>query len=242
MLKITVIYGQSHKGSTYNISKLFLDKITDAEKIVDEYFMPDDTPDFCLGCYKCFDLGEDQCPQAEKVERIVKSMVDSDIIIITSPTYCYNMTGQLKTFLDHLGYMWLSHRPKEEMFNKLGLVISTAAGAGSGKVTKSLEQQMFWLGIPKVYRYNKSVNAASWEAVPDKIKNPIKKDISKLAGKVRANIGKARPGIKLKFMFNIMRMAQKSNDWNMTDRNHWEEKGWLEKDRPWLSKQVKTSN
>lgn len=55
------------------------------------------------------------------------------------------MTGQLKTFLDHLGYIWLSHRPNGKMFNKVGIVISTASGAGASKVTKTLEQQMFWL-------------------------------------------------------------------------------------------------
>lgn len=31
----------------------------------------------------------------------------------------------------------------------------------------------------------------------------------------------------------MMRMAQKSNDWNMTDRDYWEENGWFDKNRPW---------
>ena len=29
-------------------------------------------------------------------------------------TYCFEMTGQLKTLFDHLGYLWLSHRPRDE--------------------------------------------------------------------------------------------------------------------------------
>ncbi|HEY8391580.1 MAG TPA: NAD(P)H-dependent oxidoreductase, partial [Capillibacterium sp.] len=44
------------------------------------------------------------------------------------------MTGQLKTFLDHMGYRWLPHRPHPQMFRKIGLAVSTAAGAGAKKV------------------------------------------------------------------------------------------------------------
>lgn len=233
MTKITVIHGQLHKGSTYNITKQIIDKISGVDKEVHEYFMPKDTPNYCLGCYKCFNESEKFCPQAERVEGIVKSMEESDIIIINSPTYCFGMTGQLKTLLDHFGYMWLSHRPKEAMFNKVGLVISTAAGSGANKVTKSLSQQLFWLGIPKVFRYGKNVNASNWEEVPSKIKESIKKDTSMLAQKVEAKVGKASPGFRLKFIFAMMRMMQKSNNWNMVDKNYWQENGWLDRKRPW---------
>ncbi|HHY13210.1 MAG TPA: NAD(P)H-dependent oxidoreductase [Thermoanaerobacterales bacterium] len=233
MTKITVIHGQLHKGSTYNITKQIISKVSNKDKEVHEYFMPKDTPDFCIGCYKCFDKGEEYCPQAEKVGKIIGSMVKSDVIIINSPTYCYGMTGQLKTLFDHFGYMWISHRPKEAMFRKMGVVISTATGAGSKKVTKSLSQQLFWLGVPKVFRYNKNVNASNWEDVPDKIKESIEKDTSILAKKIEGKLGKVRVGLKLKSTFNIMRMIQKSNNWNMVDKNYWQENGWLDKRRPW---------
>lgn len=233
MTRITIIHGQLHRGSTYNITKKLVDKILDQNKEIYEYFMPIDGPGYCVGCYRCFSENEDQCPHAEKVQRIVKSMEVSDIIVINSPTYCYGMTGQLKTLFDNLGYMWLSHRPKKAMFNKIGIVISTAAGAGSKKVTKSLAQQMFWIGIPKVYQYSKNVNASNWETVPDKIKKLIAHDISKLSIKVETKVGKIGPDFRLKSMFNIMRMMQKSNGWNMIDQNYWKENGWLDKERPW---------
>ncbi|MFZ2538231.1 MAG: methylated DNA-protein cysteine methyltransferase [Oscillospiraceae bacterium] len=34
--------------------------------------------------------------------------------------------------------------------------------------------------------------------------------------------------------FSMMRLSQKSNEWNITDKNHWEENGWLNKKRPWI--------
>lgn len=233
MAKITVIHGQSHKGSTYNITKQIVDKISNENKEVYEYFMPRDGPDYCVGCYRCFNESEESCPQAEKVGKVVQSMEASDIIIIDSPTYCYGMTGQLKTLFDHFGYMWLSHRPKETMFNKVGIVISTASGAGANKVTKSLAQQLFWLGIPKVFRYSKNVNASNWDEVPNKIKLAIEKDIIKLSQKAESKVGRAKPDFRLKFMFNMMRMMQGTNDWNMVDKDYWKENGWLARERPW---------
>lgn len=232
-MKITIIHGQSHKGSTYNITKQIVDNISDTTKAIDEYFMPNDTPNYCVGCYKCFNESENLCPQSDKVQKIVKSMEASDIIIINSPTYCYEMTGQLKTLLDHFGYMWLSHRPKKSMFKKIGIVISTAAGTGASRVTKALARQMFWLGIPKVYRYSKNVNASSWEEVPSRIRKSIEHDTARLAMKAEAGVGKVDPGFKLKFIFTMMRVMQKSNNWNMADRNYWKENGWLGTSRPW---------
>lgn len=233
MLKLTVIHGQLHKGSTYHITNQIVENISNENKEVYEYFMPKDGPSYCIGCYKCFNESEKLCPQAEKVQRIVKSMKESHIIIIDSPTYCFGMTGQLKTLFDHFGYMWLSHRPKEAMFNKVGIVVSTAAGAGANKVTKDLKQQMFWLGISNVLKYSKNLNASNWETVPAKTKKSIEKDVNNIAIKVRNKIGNTKSSLKLKFMFMIMRIAQKSNDWNITDRNYWEQNGWLNKERPW---------
>lgn len=232
-MKITVIHGQAHKGSTYNVTKQIVDKIKSKEKEIDEYFMPKDTPNSCIGCYKCFNESEYSCPQNKEVQEIVNSMESSDIIVINSPTYCLGMTGQLVTFLNHLGYMWLSHRPKKDMFNKVAIVVSTTAGAGANKVTKALKEQMFWIGIPKVIKYGKRVNASSWETVPDKIKASIDKDTSKIAKELETKLGRVKADFRLKFIFNIMRMSQRANTWNMVDRDYWQVNGWLDKNRPW---------
>ena len=120
MMKITLIHGQAHKGSSYNIARQIADKLPAEGREVAEFFLPRDAPGYCSGCFRCFNEGEEACPQAEKVQAVARSMEDSDIIIIDSPTYCLNMTGQLKTLFDHFAYMWLSHRPREAMFSKVG--------------------------------------------------------------------------------------------------------------------------
>ena len=44
---------------------------------------------------------------------------------------------------------------------------------------------------------------------------------------------KVQPGLKTKGFFHIMRMIQKSGSWNEADTRYWEEKGWMQKGRPW---------
>jgi hypothetical protein len=42
-------------------------------------------------------------------------------------------------------------------------------------------------------------------------------------------------------MFQIMRMINKVNDWNPTDKEYWLKNGWLDTNRPWQEKGMKNS-
>jgi hypothetical protein len=144
------------------------------------------------------------------------------------------MTGQLKTLFDHFAYLWMPHRPRKEMFSKIGIVISTAAGGGANRVTKSIAKQLFWWGIPEIFRIRFNVNASCWEDVPEKIKEKIRQKTGTVSEKVKSHINKVKPDFKLKFLFGILRKMQKSNNWNNTDRDHWQKYNWLDNARPWM--------
>lgn len=233
-MEITIIHGQAHKGSTYHITEMVKEKLADPASAVNEYFMIKDTPGFCVGCYNCINKGEHYCPHAQKVQEIAASMIRSDIIIIDSPVYCLEMTGQLKTLLDHFGYMWLSHRPRKEMFNKIGIVITTAAGGGSKSTAKSIANQMFWWGIPKIFKISFNVSAMCWNEVSEKIKSEINAKTDEVSGKIKNSLNKVLcPDIRIKFLFNIMKKMQISNNWNKTDRDYWKNIGWLDGALPW---------
>jgi multimeric flavodoxin WrbA len=232
-MDITIIHGQAHKGSTYHITDMIRERISFDNTEIHEYFMIKDTPGFCVGCYNCILKGEQYCPHAEKIQEICASMIKSKVIIIDSPTYCYEMTGQLKTLFDHYGYMWMSHRPRKEMFNKVGIAITTAAGAGAKNVVKSIERQMFWWGIPQIYKLNFNVSALNWDGVSEKIKTKISNRVNLMSEDIKNNINNVKPNIKTRILFNIMRKMQTGNDFNLTDRSYWENNGWIGSERPW---------
>lgn len=53
-MKIVLIHGQNHKGSTWNVSNILLQNIS-CEKEVAEIFLPRDLNHFCTGCYSCLE-------------------------------------------------------------------------------------------------------------------------------------------------------------------------------------------
>ena len=73
----------------------------------------------------------------------------------------------------------------------------------------------------------------SYDGIPAKIKDSIDKDMSALAKKLNTT-KKPNVGIKTKFMFGIMRMMQDKNMGSgELEKEYWNNKGWLGKDRPW---------
>jgi hypothetical protein len=122
------------------------------------------------------------------------------------------------------------------MFHKAALTIVTTAGMGHSHTTKTMKNSLAYWGIKKVFTYKKAVAAMKWEDVTEKKKVKIKKDIAKKAKKIYKYvhiIERRRYPIIKRFMFNIMKSMQKGNNWNPTDRKHWETQGWLSGSRPY---------
>lgn len=228
-MKITIIHGQSHKGSTYHIARMLAEKLTGQ---ITEFFLPRDFGQMCVGCANCFTKTETLCPHYKQLKLITDAIDEADVLIFESPVYVYHATGAMKTLLDHYGYRWMVHRPEEKMFQKQAVCISTAAGAGMKSTNKDMADSMFFWGVGKIYQYGVAVRAISFDGVDEKIKQKIDKKTTALADKIKKNSGKVKPGIKTKIFFNVMRMMQKSG-WNEADANYWKEKGWCEKARPW---------
>lgn len=228
-MKIVLISGQSHKGSTYHIARQVADKVGGEIK---EFFLPHDFDSFCVGCTTCFVRDEKKCPHYEKLLPLTVAMLEADLIILASPVYVYHVTGSMKAFLDHYGYMWMVHRPDESMFRKQALCVATAAGAGMKSTIKDMADSLFFWGVPKSYKLGFAVAATSWNGISDKKKKQIEKAMDVTARKIQKNNGKVKPGIKTKAFFSLMRLLQKKG-WNEADVKYWNEKGWNGKNRPW---------
>ena len=228
-MKITILHGQSHKGSTYHIARMLADKL---EGEVTEFFLPRDFGEFCVGCTQCFEQSETLCPHYEKLQPITQAIDQADVLILASPVYVYHATGAMKALLDHYGYRWMLHRPQGAMFRKQGVCISTAAGAGIKTTNRDMADSLFFWGVPKIYRYGVAVLETSYTRVNAKIKANIDRKTTKLAQTLRRKHGRVKPGLKTKGFFAIVRMLHKIG-WNEVDIIYWKEKGWEEKARPW---------
>jgi len=232
-MKIVVIYGTEHRGSTYNIVQLFLENLLVEKENISEFFLPKDMPNFCCGCTNCFLRGEEFCPHHEVITPIKTAMEEADLLILASPVYVWHVTGQMKAFLDHFGFQFMVHRPNKAMFSKIALIVTTAAGGGMKSTIKDIKMSLTHWGVGKIFNYGKAVAASDWEGVNDSKKNQIQQEVDKLSTKIMKEYPYNNPSIKVKMLFYIMRFVQKKFSFNPTDRKYWEKQGWLGKGRPW---------
>lgn len=230
-MKITIIHGQKHKGSTYHIGRMLIDKI-DGEKDVTEFFLPKDLNHFCLGCFNCIE-DDTKCPFHEEKSRIMQAVEASDLLIFTTPTYCMRASAPMKSLIDMTFTYWMVHRPRGCMFSKKAVVISTAAGLGAKSATKDVSNTLLWWGVPFIKRYGISVQAMNWNGVSDKKKVKIEKNMTRLAKKL-SGTKNPRVGLKTRFLFSMMGRMQKSG-WGSSpvEKQYWQDNGWLGKQRPW---------
>lgn len=230
-MKITVINGTMRHGSTWHTMDQIRKEIEKKEPVqLTEFFLPKDMPDFCMGCYTCFYKGESACPHARSVTPIVEAITNADLVVLTSPVYGMDVSGQMKALLDHLCFMWMSHRPNPAMFDKIGLTIVTTAGAGLGHTTKTMRNSLKFWGTKKIYSFKVPVSAMKWEDVSEKKKAKLLKASVKTADlivKSFRNKDRLPKPLFRTIFFKMMTGMQKKNDWNPTDRKHWENQGWI---------------
>ena len=230
-MKIVMIHGQNHKGSTYKIGRMIANKISREDDIV-EFFLPRDLNHFCLGCYACIE-DVTKCPFYEEKNKIMTAVESADLLIFTTPTYCLRASAPMKSFIDLTFNYWMIHRPRKCMFSKRAIVVSTAAGIGTKSAIKDITTTLLYWGVPSVITYGISVQAMNWTGVADKKKEKIEKDTTRIANKVLKR-KRVKAGLKTKALFMMMRMMQKK-DWGSgeAEKMYWDKNGWLGKEKPW---------
>lgn len=228
-MKTVIIHGQSHEGSTCHIARQLAEKLGGSTT---EFFLPRDFGSFCVGCARCIKESETLCPHYESLLPITQAMEEADVIILASPVYVYHVTGAMKAFLDHYGYLWMVHRPSPAMFRKQVVCISTAAGAGMKSTTKDLADSAFFWGAGKIYRYGLAISAMSWQHVTPEKRKKIDAKTSQMAEKIKRNVGHVTPSLKTRAFFSLMRRLQKDG-WNEADKVYWQQHGWDQAQRPW---------
>jgi multimeric flavodoxin WrbA len=80
--------------------------------------------EYCTGCAFCMEKG--RCWIDDDHQEITTRLLAADGIILASPVYFFNVTGQMKTFLDRS--LSFGHKPRSTW--KPGLAISVSAGMG----------------------------------------------------------------------------------------------------------------
>jgi len=145
-MKITVIHGSMRKGNTYGVTQAVLECLRKNDDVeITEISVFDLNLPFCTSCHACFDKGDEYCPHHKIIEPVAKAIEECDGLIISGVCYAMQINASVKNLIDHFAYLF--HRP--HLFNTVGMVIATTAGAGENRVAKYLRQTIGHWGIGK---------------------------------------------------------------------------------------------
>ena len=80
---------------------------------------------FCIGCLYC--QSHNECVLNDSMNSLYIDVQSADVLVFATPIYYYEMSGQLKTFLDRLNPLY----PRENSFKEVYLLATAADGAES---------------------------------------------------------------------------------------------------------------
>ncbi|MFA5267067.1 MAG: flavodoxin family protein [Methanoregula sp.] len=184
-MKVLGLSGSMRKeGNTAQLIKVILERCKDAGiktefvSLAGKKIMP------CLGCEKC--KKEKWCiNKTDDWDAIVKKVLDCDVLVIGSPTYYYDVSGQLKNFIDRTYSLYHDRK----LAGRKGVAVAVHANKGAVRTIQTIEgflssHEFASLGCVKGTGYHEGdvLNDADAikkaEKMGDKIIRLVKRDTS----------------------------------------------------------------
>jgi multimeric flavodoxin WrbA len=184
-VNVTIIYGTMRKANTYNCVQLLLNNLRLSINInVTEFFLSKDLISFCDNFLSTPTSSQDTFINFDYTDYITDSLDESDLIILACPVLACDISTDMKLLLNHLYYKSIRNNTRSFMNNKIGLIISTAAGAGLFNSTRTLKRNLSFWGIPNIFVFSKTFYEVNWDYVTLKTRLQLNKQIFKISNKI----------------------------------------------------------
>lgn len=153
MLAVCIIGSPHSHGSTGIIVDSLIRGLKENNFIVKRYCLGDSNINYCLGCKQCYETGE--CWQDDDVKLILTDILNAEVVIIGTPSYWGNITGQLKVLFDRSTPYGDTNNNRKVIPEKkiYGVSISVRAGTTDReniKIHDEIEHYFGHLGIQLV--------------------------------------------------------------------------------------------
>jgi len=227
MKRVTAFVGSARKKHTYSAVSQFLKNLQALGDIECEMVvLSDHRLGTCRGCRLCFDRGEELCPLKDDRDALIEKMMASDGVVFASPNYSFQVSANMKIFLDRLGYVF--HRPR--FFGKTFTGIVAQGIYGGFKIVKYLDFVGSGLGFNTV----KGSCINSLEPITDKQQKKTDRVLARHSRKFYERLMK--PGLSTPTLTKLMvfRMGRTNMklllDDGCRDYGYYRDKGWFESD------------
>ena len=94
---------------------------------------------YCVGCGSCYKTGE--CIYKDDMEKLSLRIADADGVILGSPTYASNVSGQMKVMIDRGHFVM-----EQLLYGKYAISVSTYENYGGRDCAKILNKLLSYSG------------------------------------------------------------------------------------------------
>lgn len=131
--KVLILSSSPRKGGNSDVlCDEFMNGAIDGGNKVEKIFLGDKNINCCTGCYAC-GVNGGKCVQNDDMEEILMKIIESDVIVLSTPVYFYTMAAQLKMVIDRTVAKY------REIKNKDFYFIATAADSNNGSLERTME-------------------------------------------------------------------------------------------------------
>ena len=103
MLNIVILnVSPRRNGNTSALVKAFTQGAESAGNTVTEFFLDSMEIHGCRGCFGGHSSQECPCVQKDDMSQIYPAVKESDVVVLATPLYYWNMSGQIRTAIDRL--------------------------------------------------------------------------------------------------------------------------------------------
>ncbi|MHC1723559.1 MAG: flavodoxin family protein [Aminipila sp.] len=233
-MKVVVVLGSPRKKDSYQICKEIEAELKKNSLDIEFEYLHLNAMNImdCKGCSFCFQKSEALCPCKEDDILLIKEKLkNSDGIVIASPVYAYQVTGQMKRFIDRMSYLF--HR--QELCGKPAIIVVTTDGGGSKQVYKYLRMTLSGWAMdvvgniqiisPMFFKNRQPKSAFGYDEYTYQQGQKKIKTLSQELYKKMIQKNKKVPTFYDIYMFNCLRSKTYTS---YADRTYWKEKGWLD--------------
>ncbi len=164
-MKIIALVGSPHKakGNTASLTRLVLDGAEQAGARTETIYLPGSSVLPCRGCNYCHQTG--RCSQKDSFQEIQQKIKAADGLVLGSPNYIFNVSAQMKAFMDRCGSMVHCLG----FHGKYGAAVITSGGGDEEAIAEYLTHFLMITGISSVGAVWATMGLISGPGFPEEI-------------------------------------------------------------------------
>lgn len=114
MKKVIAICGSPRKKNTWLMMQTVISSARESGAEAELISLADLKIAHCRGCLSCEKTGK--CVINDGMGALIGKLISSDVILLGSPSYCNNVTGLMKDFIDRTNPLWKGLKLKGKGF------------------------------------------------------------------------------------------------------------------------------